>query len=194
MDNPNYTPTDWETGDVITAELLDKAENGVAKVAQGQIENTMDITAMLVADNATIAVNSLSLSLNVTQGAIDKTTGEDVAGDGYCSGMFVVQNGWSISLENSSSDGEITVYWYGTGNTYLGYTSARYGEYLPCPDGAMGARIWDENAETAPAVTQNTKYYRLTRKRLEVASSTTGSAKRFAITVSDSGTITATEI
>lgn len=198
MDNPNYTPTDWETGDVITAELLDKAENGIAKIAQGQIDNIMDITAMLVADNAAIAVNSLSLELNVTQGAIDKTTGADVAGDGYCSQMFIVQNGWSISLENSSSDGEITVYWYshsyGTSGDYLGYTSARYGEYLPCPDGAHGARIWDANAETAPAVTQNSKYYRMTRKRLEVASSTSGSTKRFAITVNDSGTITATEI
>lgn len=194
MDNPNYTPTDWETGDVITAELLDKAEGGIVKVAQGQIENTMDIIAMLVADNAAIAVNSLSLLLNVTQGAIDKATGADIAGDGYCSGMFIVQNGWSISLENPSSDGEITVYWYGTSNRYLGYTSARYGEYLPCPDGATGARIWDENAETAPEVTQNKKYYRMTRKRLEVASSTTGSTKRFAITVNDSGTITATEI
>lgn len=198
MDNPNYTPTDWETGDVITAELLDKAENGIAKVAQEHIENTMDITAMLVADNAEIAINPLSLLVNVTQGAIDKATGEDVAGDGYCSGMVIVQSGWSTSFENASSDGEITVYWYtnsyGTINNYLGYTSARYGEYLPCPDGAHGARIWDENAETAPAVTQNSKYYRMTRKRLEVASSTTGSTKRFAITVDDSGTITATEI
>lgn len=198
MDNPNYTPTDWETGDVITAELLNKAENGIAKVTQGQIENTMDITAMLVADNAEIAINDLSLSLNVTQGAIDKTTGEDVAGDGYCSGMVFVQKEWSTSFENASSDGEITVYWYthafGTVNSYLGCTSARYGEYLPVPDGAQGARIWDENAETAPAVTQNSKYYKMTRKRLEVASSTSGSTKRFAITVNDSGTITATEI
>lgn len=196
MDNPNYTPTDWETGDVITAELLDKAENGIAKVAQGQIENTMDITAMLVADNAAIAVNSLSILVNVTQGAIDKTTGEDVAGDGYCSGMVFVQREWSTSFENASSDGEITVYWYtyGTINSYLGCTSARYGEYLPVPDGARGVRIWDENAETAPAVMQNSKYYKMTRKRLEVASSTSGSTKRFAITVDDSGAITATEI
>ena len=80
-----YTPTEWETGDIITAEKLNNMEGGIDENDTAVIEldsNIGDLTAL-----DTSAKNSLVAAVNeVKSGAIAKPASPS-------SGDFLVYNG-----------------------------------------------------------------------------------------------------
>ena len=97
-----YTPTEWQTGDIITAEKLNKAEEGIAAasfVVTGSYENgtltldqeTQDIISACVTGNCAVAfIKDQSNGGNVVLHLIsfDPTEGDETLTFQYMSGSF----------------------------------------------------------------------------------------------------------
>lgn len=86
---PTYTPTQWETGDIIVKSLLNHAEEGIADATEKIATGTIDITSKTV----TVAYNGVLLD---SRAVLD---GEEIMVDKIVVGQSVI-----FSLAEEPSD------------------------------------------------------------------------------------------
>lgn len=137
-----YTPTVWETGDVITAEKLNKAENGIAAASVAELPSVSDVDEgkVLTVDSSgdwiaalptggalilteTAADDTYTLSATLGEIAAAAETGTVSLVDGSLqSGQMYMDYLVSISFDDRTSHYTVTI-----GSTE--YTAATVNDY-----------------------------------------------------------------
>lgn len=131
-----YTPTEWQTGDIVTAEKLNKIEGALA----GSGENLI-ATAIY---NETTQAYSLNKSWKEIKDASDAKKTIMVYDNSISTEQegVTLTNTWYLSTIGSASDGETTTYgaifWEINGNRYVFSSTDQNepmeeGEFEPVP-------------------------------------------------------------
>nr|DAH44287.1 MAG TPA: Pulmonary surfactant-associated protein D, c-type lectin, alpha-helical coiled [Caudoviricetes sp.] len=107
---PTYDPTEWETGDVITADLLNHMENGVSQATDGvkALENaTAEATALSSGQQPTVSFDGSKFVFGIPAGA-QGPKGDDGAdgADGApgSPGPSATITSMTVTVDNTTSD------------------------------------------------------------------------------------------
>ncbi len=194
-----FSPTLWKNGDIITADALNNTENGICAEISDRCALEEKTECVINGLNATVAIQITAATSIVETGGIDPETGEDddtqtdakrTPGDG-----FVVTEGEIIYFgRNLRIKGQpFEVYVYDSNKDYVGTFGWRYFDKLKVMQSGYW-KIVDKLGSNVADVYKYKNEVTFEAQKITLLSSTSGSTKKFDITVNDSGTITATEV
>lgn len=196
-----YDKTNWENGDTITADLLNNVESGLCGVKSG---NNDTLTKLMGFFNSifggSLFANNADIYTPPRTGGIDPETGEDddTQTNAQRCDLFWIESGGYYSLDRNfaPSRKNIRVYIYNSSNTFLTSFNWEYGLLFHVNTGEKirVVEVDPGEAYVGQAFKVRRHDYIYNPSKFELPSSTQGSAKKFQISVDDSGTITATEV